>query len=121
MDKSFFPDGKRVALATGWDDGRVWDRRLAEELADFGWKGTFFLCPEHIGHSNYIGVAEIVEIDRLGHEIGSHSLNHPYLDKLSPEDRRRQAVESRHQLEAMVGNGANKDGLDDPCCRDRSG
>ncbi len=103
MDKSFFPDDKRIALVSGWDDGRVWDRRLAEELADFGWKGTFFLCPEQIGHSDYINVTEITEIDQLGHEIGSHSLNHPRLETLTAVERRRQAVESRNQLEAMVG------------------
>lgn len=36
-----FPGGKRIAVTTSWDDGRVYDRWVVELFNHLGLKGAF--------------------------------------------------------------------------------
>ncbi len=98
-----FPGGKTVAVVTSWDNSPQTDRILHRMLEQYGYKGTFYVCPEWIGTDGYLDEAALGRIAADGHEIGSHSLNHPHLETLSPAECRRQMVESKGQLEARFG------------------
>lgn len=107
-----FPDGKTAAVITSWDDGTLTDRLMANFLEKYGFKGTFYVCPEHIGrethhdlpgkpgHLDENGLRALLE---AGHEIGSHSVNHPFLGPLTPEELRFQMTDSRARLESLFG------------------
>src|SRR4051812_36730612 len=68
-----------VLVTTSWDDGDPGDLRLAEELAEFGLHGTFYLCREFNGRPR-LSDAQIRELAAIpGVEVGSHTLTHPDL------------------------------------------
>ncbi|MBI3406770.1 MAG: polysaccharide deacetylase family protein [Planctomycetes bacterium] len=46
---------------------------------------------------------EVREIADLGHEIGSHTVSHPDLAKISEEVMRRELIASRQRIEAEIG------------------
>ena len=77
------------------DDGYKSNTTLAEVLSQFGIKACFFLCPSVIGETNiatisnyannnlrfgvpieFLTWAEVENIQKLGHEIGSHTHTH---------------------------------------------
>lgn len=48
-------------------------------------------------------IGEVVELDRVGHEIASHTVSHPILPMLDEADVDRELVESRRKLEEWLG------------------
>jgi len=46
---------------------------------------------------------ELREWDALGHEVGSHTLDHPRLPALALDEARRQIGDARRELEDMIG------------------
>lgn len=64
--------------------GNVWDRE----------KG--------IAHSDLMSVDEMRAWATAGMEVGSHTLDHPYLPKLSPELADQQIRQSRHELQDAI-------------------
>jgi len=77
-----FPGGTGKALILSMDDGPVQDRRLIELLGRYGIPGTFHLNSGRLGQAGHIAPEEITSL-YAGHEISTHSVNHPYLDSLS--------------------------------------
>ncbi|HZO87017.1 MAG TPA: polysaccharide deacetylase family protein [Chthonomonadaceae bacterium] len=98
-----FPDGKTVAVVTSWDDGAATDQMMLRMLEQYGYKGTFYVCPESLGTEGFLDAAALHQIAAAGHEIGSHSLSHPHLETLTAAECHRQIVESKVQLEALIG------------------
>lgn len=47
--------------------------------------------------------AQVREWLAAGHQIGSHTLDHPYLTRISPAAAREQIVASKQKLEALFG------------------
>jgi peptidoglycan/xylan/chitin deacetylase (PgdA/CDA1 family) len=45
-----------------------------QELKKFSWKGTFFVCK--INALNYHQIQKLLQLQKEGHEIGGHGLNH---------------------------------------------
>ncbi|MFO1515053.1 MAG: polysaccharide deacetylase family protein [Verrucomicrobiota bacterium] len=80
-------------------------------LAQFGFKAIQFLPADLLGRSNEWDVAAgeapetIMNIEQVrewlaaGHDIGSHTLNHPYLTQLSATQAREQILASKKKLE----------------------
>lgn len=105
---------KRIALT--FDDGfrNVWEHAL-EPLAEHGFTATQFLVANCIGRQNQweiregevteplMDVMHIREWLRAGHRIGSHSLSHPYLTRLSMRDAREEIFTSKKKLEDTFG------------------
>ena len=89
-----------------YDDGPKHDRRFVAMLNERGLKCTFNLIsgsmPENDPDSWYISRAEAAELYR-GHEIATHSLNHPHLEQLSREEMRFQISEDIKNLTAIAG------------------
>ncbi|HZP84846.1 MAG TPA: polysaccharide deacetylase family protein [Chthonomonadaceae bacterium] len=103
MAKWEFPEGKSVAVVTSWDNGTATDRIMLRMLEQYGYKGTFYVCPELIGTEGYLNLDDLKQIADAGHEIGSHSLSHPHLENLTAPECQRQVAESKTWLEEKLG------------------
>lgn len=55
---------------------------------------TFYIIQEYIGKPSYMNQEEIDQLKNLGFEIGSHSLSHPDLTKVSLKEAERQISQS---------------------------
>ncbi|MGA2596129.1 MAG: polysaccharide deacetylase family protein [Bryobacteraceae bacterium] len=89
-------------ITTSWDDGHPLDLRLATLLLKYGLKGTFYI-PTRRSDWALMTKAEIITLDRMGMEIGSHTVNHAILPQLPLERARLELIESRKMLEDVLG------------------
>jgi peptidoglycan/xylan/chitin deacetylase (PgdA/CDA1 family) len=89
-------------VTTSWDDGHHTDLRLAERLAAYALKGTFYVALNHPGEKD-IGDDEIRALQRMGMEIGSHTLTHRLLTGRSADEVRYELAESKTRLEDITG------------------
>ena len=107
-------DGKMKAVTFSYDDGVTQDLRLIEMLNRYGMKGTFNLNSGGFGGRESRDIeGTLVYRDKIfahdvkriyeGHEVASHTLNHPDLTKLSEEDIVYQIEEDRKRLAELVG------------------
>lgn len=81
----------KKALTFSFDDGVVFDRRLVELFNKYGMKCTFNLNTGKLSSADnwvwgetiiyHLNRTEIEEVYQ-GHEVASHSLTHPFLDRL---------------------------------------
>jgi peptidoglycan/xylan/chitin deacetylase (PgdA/CDA1 family) len=70
-------DGRIPLLVTFDDGGKSAYRPTADLLEERGWIGHFFITTDFIGAPGFVNAAEIRELRRRGHVIGSHSCSHP--------------------------------------------
>ena len=72
---------KRIALTidAAWEDDKT--DFILDTLKEYDIKATFFLCGFWV--NDYPD--KVKAISDAGHEIGNHSLTHPHMSKLSPE------------------------------------
>lgn len=94
-----FPNGKKMAVVTSWDDGQLADIQLADTLANYGVKGTFMMI---VSRSPML--SQMSSLEDKGMEIGSHSWSHPAFYTSSPKRCLDEAVESRRFLESKLGH-----------------
>lgn len=106
-------------LSISFDDGFESNRLAAEILAEEGVSACFFVCPDMVGKTREVlkhdfsgdldnekrmmTWTEIESLIELGHEVGSHTLDHSVLAELSLEAAHQQIVESKRVLDARVG------------------
>jgi peptidoglycan/xylan/chitin deacetylase (PgdA/CDA1 family) len=64
-------------LITFDDGGASALEYIADMLDEFGWKGHFLVTAGRIGTPGFMDRAQIQELHRRGHIIGSHSFTHP--------------------------------------------
>lgn len=106
-----FPGGKRVAITTSWDDGRVYDRRIVAAFNEWGLKGTFNLSSSFLTRTgkpapaDSTGNIDVCEVASLyaGHEVAVHGLTHPWLARLDQTQIAHEILEDRKALEDLVG------------------
>lgn len=107
---------KERRIAITFDDGYVNVlRHGVEPLARTGFKAIQFLPANLLGKCNQwdvpLGEAPepIMDVHQVrdwlcaGHDIGSHTLTHPYLSRLTVPEARREIVDSRKKLEDLFG------------------
>ncbi len=109
-----FEGGKRKALTFSYDDGTIHDRKLVALMNQYGMKGTFNL------NSGLFGKKERTVINRIdtdfsrieaeevkslydGHEVASHTLNHPSLTGIPTNMGAAEVLKDRHNLEELTG------------------
>jgi peptidoglycan/xylan/chitin deacetylase (PgdA/CDA1 family) len=105
---------KRIVIT--FDDGyENVLRHGLELLASSGFHAVQFLVADLLGKQNRWDVTEgeasepIMDASQVrewlaaGHEIGSHSLTHPFLTRLSAEQAREEITASRKKLEDLFG------------------
>jgi peptidoglycan/xylan/chitin deacetylase (PgdA/CDA1 family) len=71
-------------------------------MQKYGFTGVSYVVRHYIGISLYMSVEQIRALQAAGWEIGSHSLSHRDLT-LHPERQEREIVQSRRQLESLLG------------------
>lgn len=95
----------RPMVILTFDDGYESDYNIVRPIfAELGLKGTFFIIGSRIGYSErYMNAAQIKEMAEIGHEIGSHTLSHPYLTELSMEEMINEFKESKRAIQEVTG------------------
>ena len=85
-----------------FDDGYKSFLQAAEILNSFSISGTFFITKDwREKRVNMLSEKEIKDLSLL-HDIGSHSVTHPNLSKLSPKQINHELVFSKNWLEAIT-------------------
>ncbi|MFY9560996.1 MAG: polysaccharide deacetylase family protein [Terriglobales bacterium] len=98
-----YPQDPSVCIT--FDDGCETDLLVAAPvLREFGFRATFYLTAGHIGTPGYLSADQVRELNALGFEIGCHSMTHPYLSDLSDPGLKREVMEAKLQIEAIVGH-----------------
>jgi peptidoglycan/xylan/chitin deacetylase (PgdA/CDA1 family) len=86
------------------DGGRSALEPTADMLEKHGWRGVFFVTTDRIGTPTFLSAAQIRELRRRGHVIGSHSHSHPErMSWCSPDQLRTEWITSRDTLEEILG------------------
>lgn len=107
-----FMDFKKI-LTFSFDDGITQDEKFIGILNKYGLKGTFNLNSEYLGRDGYLLIdgkriahnkiaPDKVKTVYKGHEIASHTLTHPNLTTLAPEEVVRQVEEDRKNLSNLA-------------------
>lgn len=95
-----------------FDDGLEDNHRVVLPiLRELGIPATVYVTTGLIGQPNpwiarsarYMTEEELRDLRRAGFELGAHTVNHPDLSQLSPEDCRREVEQSVATVEAIVG------------------
>jgi len=87
-------------ITTSWDDGHPLDLRVADLLDKYGLAGTFYV--PRTAERNVMTASQVRHISRK-FEIGAHTLDHKYLDRIPLEDAKEQIIGSRLWIEDLTG------------------
>ena len=88
----------------GFDDGYKDNYTYAYPIIkEEGAKATFFLVSGMISHPNRMTYSDIKEMVDNGMAIGSHTVNHAELNKLSPDEIFKELNDSKYDLEKAFG------------------
>ena len=97
-------------VSLSFDDGTIYDLRFIELLNKYGLKATLNLNSGLKDFVWYFKDKPIVRLDLnqakdayLGHEVASHSLDHPYFSSLTNEEAIRQVKEDVRNLSLIFG------------------
>jgi peptidoglycan-N-acetylglucosamine deacetylase len=94
----------RAIVTTSWDDGHKLDLRLAELLHTYNLPATFYIAPqnEEIAKENLLTEAQVRELSN-SFEIGSHTMTHPSLDRISAIQVTEELETSKRYLTDVIG------------------
>jgi peptidoglycan/xylan/chitin deacetylase (PgdA/CDA1 family) len=73
-------------------------------LAAYGFKAVAYIVSGFVDQPRYVSRAQVVEMDRAGIEIASHTVDHADLARSSSASVMFQVVQSKHWLEQLVGH-----------------
>ncbi len=89
----------KAAIIT-FDDGMLSQFTNAKTILDkYNFKATFYIICNSVDKENRMTWNNIQTLEEEGNEIGSHSINHKKLSKLSEEEIRYEIVESKRCLQ----------------------
>ena len=94
-------DNAQVIVTTSWDDGHELDSKLAAVLVDHGVAATFYVVPRS-PTADRLSASALLDLAGK-FEIGSHTLTHPRLTRISPTEASREISLSKSVLEQMIG------------------
>ena len=93
------------AIIITFDDGMLSQFTYAKPILDkYNFKATFYIICNSVDKENRMNWNNIQTLEEEGHEIGSHSMNHKKLSKLSEENIKYEIIESKRCLQ---DNGFN--------------
>jgi peptidoglycan/xylan/chitin deacetylase (PgdA/CDA1 family) len=105
-------DLSRLTVSLTFDDTLKPQAQAAALLAAHGLFGTFYVNSPRLHEgsgragSPYLSIADALELQTQGHEIGGHTLSHLRLIALSDAERQREIINDRRQL-ARLGFAAS--------------
>ncbi|CAN5623604.1 hypothetical protein BH18THE1_BH18THE1_04330 [soil metagenome] len=82
------PVTNNKVVIINFDDGRKTQFTYAKPILDkYGFKATFYIVCNYVDNKKgFITWEEIETLNKEGHEIGSHTMNHVHLSNLSKKD-----------------------------------
>jgi len=92
-----------VIVTTSWDDGDVWNLKLADLLARRGLPATLYATTGALGQGTTMSAAQLRSLDEAGFEIGAHTVSHPVLSDLHGEELAREVTDCKRTLEDILG------------------
>ncbi|MBV8780278.1 MAG: polysaccharide deacetylase family protein [Phycisphaerae bacterium] len=92
---------QQALLTTSWDDGNPLDFRVAEMLHEHGLTGTFYI-PRNAA-TGTMSAAQVRQLSEMV-EIGSHTIDHTFLDEVDEDTARLQIIDSKKWVEDLTGN-----------------
>ena len=92
----------KIYFTCSFDDGHVADLRLAELLAKFDVKATFYIPRSCEWCSANLAENEIRTLAGL-HEVGGHTMTHSILTKVSYKQARAEIFDCKQWLEDVTG------------------
>ena len=90
-------------FTTSWDDGHPLDLRMADLLSKHGFQGTFYVPLTNREGLPVLSTDNLRVLDQ-GFEMGSHTIDHCYLQSVSSTEALRQIVGGKNQLEEVLGH-----------------
>lgn len=94
-----------VIVTTSWDDGHELDAKLGFELASHGFAATFYIAPDCAEIPTLKRITPAALRDLAGQfEIGSHTLTHPHLTRLTPTESAQEIELGKVALEDTLGS-----------------
>lgn len=93
------------SVAITFDDGSETDLICAAPVlreACFG--ATFYITTGFLGKRGYLSASQLRELDRLGFEIGCHSMTHPYLSDIDQHELEIEILGAKQTLEQLLGH-----------------
>ena len=100
-----FPEGKAKALTMSYDDGKIQDERLVEIFNRYGIKGTFNInygLMESGADPKRIKKERVKELYQ-GHEVATHTLTHPTIERCPMTEVAAEILQDRDGLEKLLG------------------
>ena len=97
------PPDKPIILTfdDGYDDAHT---NAFPTLAKNNFIGVFYIITSQIGKSQRMTKNQIIELDKAGMIIGSHTSTHPNLSTLSLDSEKSQINDSKSTLEQILGH-----------------
>ena len=103
MEGSRVCDAKSIALV--FDDGYLDNYQVAAPLLEqLDFPATFYVLTGSIGTQGYMTWDQVVELDRLGMDIGSHAINHRDRTVIPVDEARREIADSAAELYNRLGH-----------------
>ena len=97
-------DGEHGRVAITFDDGCESDLIAAVPiLKEAGCTATFYVTVGFIGQRGYMTPTQLRELSASGFEVGCHSMTHAYLTDLDDRGLQREIVQTKAQLEEILG------------------
>jgi peptidoglycan/xylan/chitin deacetylase (PgdA/CDA1 family) len=91
-------------VAITFDDGSETDLLYAAPLLrELQFGATFYITTGFLGRRGNLSKGQLRKLSDLGFEIGSHSMTHAYLTELNQTSLDRELLDSKAQLEDIVG------------------
>ncbi len=89
--------GETVVTLT-FDDALANQRQVADLLAPWGMKATFFIISGEVGTPGSLSLDDLYALEADGHEVGGHTLHHEKLSELSADLQREEVCADRMRL-----------------------
>jgi peptidoglycan/xylan/chitin deacetylase (PgdA/CDA1 family) len=91
---------RSTCITTSWDDGHPLDLRVADLLAKYGLRGTFYV--PRTAENATMTVEQVRELSQ-SFEVGAHTLHHVVLTGAGEQEARREIADSRSWIEDSTG------------------
>jgi peptidoglycan/xylan/chitin deacetylase (PgdA/CDA1 family) len=97
-------DNWQASFLFTMDDGGASSMHVADQLERRGWRGHFFITTDYIDTRGFLTAAQVRELAKCGHCIGSHTRSHPIpMWDCTPEQMLAEWRDSRAKLESIIG------------------
>jgi peptidoglycan/xylan/chitin deacetylase (PgdA/CDA1 family) len=107
MREALSPVGfSRGIVSLTFDDASMLIFNNLYRVEEKGWTTTQYAPTGKLGDPGLWSEDEFLRVLDAGHEIGAHSINHPELTSLPPDELSRESREGRDTLVSIVGEGA---------------